>query len=306
MTDITPLAGETDPGISDNSQSETAGSMLRSAREAAGLHVAALAVAMKVPVKKLEALESDRLDLLPDAVFVRALASSVCRNLKIDSAPVLARLPLHDVPRLGDAQRSINTPFHRSGEGRVWAVPSSFKQPALVLAVFFVLAALALWVLPEWHVQPMPQTEATSEDVAPAPGSIPSEPFVVPAADLVSGSPIAASAVPVAPAPVASDPVAAPLIPLVDSVVPDVAPKVAGGSVLAITARESSWVEVMDARGQVLVRRNLSAGEAVGPVGQLPLSVVVGRADMTDVLVRGKSMDLAGIARDNVARFEVK
>lgn len=306
MTDRTLLTAETDPGASDNSQSETAGSMLRTAREAAGLHVAALAVAMKVPVKKLEALESDRLDLLPDAVFVRALASSVCRNLKIDSAPVLARLPQHDMPRLGDVQRSINTPFHRSGEGRVWAIPSSLKQPALMLTIFFVLAALALWALPEWHMQPRQQTEASSEDVAPVQGSIPSEPFVVPAADLVSGNAIGTSVVPVAPAPAASDPVAVPSMPLVDSVVPEVAPKVAGGSVLTVTARESSWVEVTDARGQVLVRRNLSAGEAVGPVGQLPLSVVVGRADMTEVLVRGKAMDLAGIARENVARFEVK
>ena len=57
----------------------TAGSLLRTAREREGLHIAALAVSMKVPVKKLEALEADRLDLLPDAVFVRALAASVCR-----------------------------------------------------------------------------------------------------------------------------------------------------------------------------------------------------------------------------------
>ena len=37
----------------------TAGALLRQAREASGLHIAALAVTMKVPVKKLEALESD-------------------------------------------------------------------------------------------------------------------------------------------------------------------------------------------------------------------------------------------------------
>ena len=36
----------------------TAGMMMRNAREAAGLHVAALAVSMKIPVKKLEALEA--------------------------------------------------------------------------------------------------------------------------------------------------------------------------------------------------------------------------------------------------------
>ncbi|NJM43298.1 MAG: helix-turn-helix domain-containing protein [Brachymonas sp.] len=73
--------------------SKSAGQMLREAREAHGLHVAALAVSMKVPVKKLEALEADRLEDLPDAVFVRALASSVCRALKIDAAPILAKLP---------------------------------------------------------------------------------------------------------------------------------------------------------------------------------------------------------------------
>src|SRR3954467_4745083 len=78
----------------------TAGAMLRRAREAAGLHIAALAVALKVPVRKLEALEENRLDQLPDAGFMRALASSVCRALKIDSQPVLDRLPQTAAPRL--------------------------------------------------------------------------------------------------------------------------------------------------------------------------------------------------------------
>ena len=68
---------------------ETAGAILRRAREATGLHIAALAVSLKVPVRKLEALEADRLEQLGDAVFVRALASSVCRSLKMDPAPVL-------------------------------------------------------------------------------------------------------------------------------------------------------------------------------------------------------------------------
>jgi cytoskeletal protein RodZ len=58
--------------------------MLRDARHAAGIHIEALAVALKVPVSKLEALEADNYQVLPDAVFVRALASSVCRSLKID------------------------------------------------------------------------------------------------------------------------------------------------------------------------------------------------------------------------------
>ena len=90
--------------------------MLRQAREALGLHVAALAVALKVPVRKLEALEEDRYDQLPDAVFVRALASSVCRTLKIDPQPVLDRLPQTAKPRLINDRDGINTPFRAPSE----------------------------------------------------------------------------------------------------------------------------------------------------------------------------------------------
>jgi cytoskeleton protein RodZ len=72
------------PGVAGG---RTAGTLLREARMEAGLHIAALAVALKVPVAKLEALEADNFAVLPDTVFVRALASSVCRTLKIDSAP---------------------------------------------------------------------------------------------------------------------------------------------------------------------------------------------------------------------------
>jgi cytoskeleton protein RodZ len=89
----------------------TAGTLLRRAREATGLHVAALAVSLKVPVRKLEALEEDRYDLLTDAVFVRALASSVCRTLKIDPQPVLDRLPQTTPPRLARDVDGINANF---------------------------------------------------------------------------------------------------------------------------------------------------------------------------------------------------
>ena len=69
----------------------SAGTILCQAREAAGLHIAVLAVSLKVPVAKLEALETDRLDELPDAVFARALAASVCRQLSSRSRAAYQR-----------------------------------------------------------------------------------------------------------------------------------------------------------------------------------------------------------------------
>ena len=80
----------------------------------------------------------------------------------------------------------------------------------------------------------------------------------------------------------------------------------AAAGILTFSATSQSWVEVTDARGTVLLRRNLVAGEIVGASGSLPMSAVVGRADATRVEVRGKALDLIPVTRDNVARFEVK
>ncbi|MFS2053598.1 helix-turn-helix domain-containing protein, partial [Variovorax sp. CT11-76] len=60
----------------DNSD-KSAGTMLREAREAHGLHIEMVAAALKVPAQKLLALEADDIAALPDPVFARALAVGV-------------------------------------------------------------------------------------------------------------------------------------------------------------------------------------------------------------------------------------
>jgi cytoskeleton protein RodZ len=70
------------------------GALIKAAREKSGIHLAILAVNLKVSVKQLEALESDQFDKLPEPVFARALAAKVCRLLHIDASPVLALMPV--------------------------------------------------------------------------------------------------------------------------------------------------------------------------------------------------------------------
>ena len=65
-------------------------------------------------------------------------------------------------------------------------------------------------------------------------------------------------------------------------------------------------IQVKDAAGAVVLQRNLAAEESVSVSAPAPLAVVIGRADATEVVVRGKPFDLAGVSRENVARFEVK
>ena len=58
--------GQFAPGGQESSPLPQAspGEMLRAARQAAGVHIEALAVSLKVPISKLEALEADDFDAL--------------------------------------------------------------------------------------------------------------------------------------------------------------------------------------------------------------------------------------------------
>jgi cytoskeleton protein RodZ len=302
--------------------SVTAGALLRDAREAAGLHIAALAVALKVPVAKLEALEADNFSALPDMVFVRALASSVCRTLKIDPQAVLALLPQGEGPRLsagdvglnapvkGFAGRSSAAPFKGAGtRSFVWAVGLLLIGAALMMFLPRGLDAdlSALLKQPETTTKiPMP-TGNVAQEISVAVGAEQRVPSAAPAP-----APAAAAGVGVElpagesikPAGIASHPI---VLPSVEASAPSSAPAAdAPSGVLAFKARSESWIQVRDAAGALVLQRNLAPNELVSVSGVLPLAVVIGRADATEVFVRGKPYDIGPVSRENVARFEVK
>lgn len=252
-----------------------AGNLLRNAREATGLHVAALAISLKVPVKKLEALEAGRIDLLPDLTFARALAASVCRTLKIDPITVLAHFPATGVSRLGAEAPSINTPYRPTGSGPRLSLRGQMLNPSVLAVVALLIAAVAVVLWPKSSDAPKevaavlaPGVEATEAPVVP-----------VPMAD-------------------ASESVS------VESVV---APALTSAThAVVLTAQSESWVKVTDARGVVGVGRTLKAGETVEVTGPFPMAVVVGRVDAVQLQVNGQPYDMAAFPKDRVARFEVK
>jgi cytoskeleton protein RodZ len=81
---------------------------------------------------------------------------------------------------------------------------------------------------------------------------------------------------------------------------------VPGKEMVQFKARGKTWVEVIDGKGVVVLRRVLTDGEQAGVGGQAPLAVVVGNADVTDVWIRGKVFEIKSMSQGNVARFEVK
>ena len=275
-------------------QTVTAGMMLRNAREAAGLHVAALAVSMKIPVKKLEALEADRLDLLLDAVFVRAFAASVCRALKIDAAPILEKLPQSSAPRLNVGRNGLNAPFRVPGGPSGLSAATFVSKPWMWAVVGLLLAAIFLIFLPQSQA---PEAVSSSDQTPAVLFPTPNQSALTPAPNEILAE---ASAPPVAPAPSIVDAGS----PAHNQIILENSS--ANAQVIVFKASGPSWVEVTDSKGVVQARKTLSSGESLGVSGALPLSVVVGRVDVIEVEVRGKAFSILPIAKDNVARFEVK
>jgi cytoskeleton protein RodZ len=312
--------------------SGSAGALLREAREAMGIPVEELAAILKVVPRKIELLEADRFDEFPDPVFVRALAQSLCRSLKIDAAAVLALLPKTPHQRLDKIHVSLNAQYRDRPTQLITDDWSGVAKPLIWGPALLVLAAAVIYLFPTSWLSPAKVSPRAASTVTAANDAA----SAAPGASAVAASPVVATTTPTdagvregssvvtmagptlapAPAPAAAQLNApSPASPVAtapataqaaapEAPVDKVAPQVSG--VLQFRTSADSWIEVQDARGVMLLSRGLEAGEAVGLNGAMPMKVTIGNVRATQVIFRAKPMDLALFTRDNIARFELK
>ena len=299
----------------------TAGQLLREARLKAGVHLAVLSVTLKVPVRQLEALEADELDPSKGPVFYRGLASSVCRHLHTDAAPILALLPQTSA-HLQPLVRSVQ-PLESEGSVRISSVPWGrmlSSQVVWVAALLLFLTGAFLWMPgpAQWawldDVKSLMADEVVSQEVT--------EPVVTPPATVTEILPVpvvpTASADASSPAPSASmvnpaspiSPALAPAAPMSQPVqsAPPAKPAVSASAEpeWVFSASGDSWLEVRNAQKAVVWSGVVKAGESTRIQSPLPVSVVVGRAQVVTATLRGQPFDLKPHTQVTVARFEVK
>lgn len=273
----------------------SAGQLIKQARMQAGLHIAALAVTLKVPVKRLEALEDDNLNLLPDMVFVRALAASVCNTLKIDPEPILALMPKSGSTRLDNVSKSIDTPIRRSALSNDKVNPMDFmKTPWMIGGAALLLGAAAIYF---WPAMKSDSTKTIQESKTSGVIEMASK-----ESNAIQVTPVVATPVTAATAPAISTDTANQSSALTASA----NTTTVSDGIVAFKASGDTWIEVKDAKGATVFKQLMKAGESAGANGVLPLSVTVGSTNFTQVLVRGQVKDLTSIAKNNVAFFEVK
>ncbi len=290
-------ADETESPPVPLSAAERAGALLRSSREAAGYSLETLAAVVKVPVRKLKALEEGRLDALPEPVFVRGMVVGICRVLHADPQAILALLPATPAKRLVHDGVMAPVLFQTVGADSPYRPLEVLAKPHVRWALALVLGAWLLYFWPDiatWSQQSTPDAKVLTVSqpwVANGTVALPEQGLgsVPPVAEQAGQANTGVASVPGVQAGVSAD---ATLVP--------------GDELVHFKARGKTWVEVLDGKGLVVLRRVLADGEQTGAGGQPPLAVVVGNADVTEVWVRGKVFEIKSISQGNVARFEVK
>jgi len=308
MTEYSSPTSTPLPASAGLSEATPPGELLRQARETAGLPIASVAAMLKVPVERLQALEAGRYQELPNLTFTRALASSVCRVLKINPALVLQGLPHGSSVKLGTDRPIQISSFdsHRRGQFRLPAA-LHLGTPLVLSLLVLVLAVALWWWLPQHGAELAADAEA--DTAAPAGAAPPEAVLVEPLVPVVAESPAAVMpvvepipAAPVAPAPVA--PVASAPVTAVPAAA--VAQPAMGQPLLQLRAHSVTWVQLKDGAGKELQQRTLQPGQTLDYSGDVPLQVVLGRAGGVEVIVRGQVFDTSAYAPNKVVRFEVK
>lgn len=245
------------------------GARLAAAREKEGLSVGEMAGRLRLHVNQVRALESENFKQLPEAAYVRGFVRSYARSLGLDPEPLVEDLNSKIAPPVNSVVDGIARARDYSP---VRAAAQERASRSLVLGLS-VVALVALGAL-GWYATRQSRPE-------PAPAAAPA-PAPAAKADEAAQAPV------VEPAPAPSQPLNE------------------AASVLALTFNGSSWVEVTDASGAVVVSRIANAGEVLHPAGTLPLSVVIGDATKATVTLRGQPFNLEAATKANIARFTVK
>jgi len=308
------IDSETTPASAGPRQT-TAGSKLKAAREAAGLSLDAVAQQLKLAPRQVKALEDDDWQRLPGRTFARGFARNYARFVRLDPEAVLALLPGPDTtpalerPALAASRRPMGEiPIERVSKPSTlrWLIPLLLVGAVAAIA-YYEFSRSKLRLLPDM------MSSAVSHRSAVSPTTPPPAPRTTPS---TSGTATTVLPNPMAGATIAAPAASAPK----DSAVAQPAPAAAGApgagaasvgapapeASLVLKFRGTSWVEVKDANGRVVVQMTGGSGMTQTVSAVPPIELALGNAPDVDVTFRGQPLDLSPYVRGGVARVALR
>ncbi len=283
------------------------GTLLRRARERAGLGADDLAGQLKLAKGTLEALERDDFAALSEPVYVRGYYRKIAKVLPIAEAelinaynarvkPPQSALPLRRLPLAGGVAAGASRHAQGPGVG--------------LLVGALILVGLAVAVLTREPPRRLVDTVATDAPAAPAPQPV--APAPVPPSDTGATTASTNAAAtngeavqPPAAAPATGVPATTTTAPAAPAATHSAIPAVPNQLVLDFT--EASYVRVEDNQGKTLKIGLVRGGERHALDGAPPYTVFLGNAQNVKVFLGGQPVDFSAHvdAQNDTARFTV-
>lgn len=257
------------------------GAVLREAREHLGLSLADVESRLKFASRQIEALEADNFTRLPEISFVRRFVRSYAKLLQLDSAPLLASLPIAPAqPSLHTASVAIDVPFPN--------IYATRRINIIWLSTGLIVAAITL-VLFIWLNRGMPiMQQATMETI-----ELPT-PMPIPASRVIAASPPDALAV-------------SPKISTTTKIIQAESRSASKQSAsIRLKFDADSWVKVTDSDDKILLSQLNSSGSEQHLKGRPPFSVVIGNISGVHLYYQGKLVKLAAFYNGGIARLTLE
>ncbi len=279
MTGITDLHND----LPTTSQAgEGPGRLLRQAREKTKLSLEDLSAQIKLARATLDALERDDFAHLNEPVYVRGYYRKLSKVLPVAEAELMAaydRVAGHKAPP--HPSKLILAGGAELGSGR----RISPKLAIAIILLGLLAGALAFWGKNRSAQPPAPVVTAPPAAVVAPPEVMPSAP-----------APESSSMLPAAEAMATPAPT--------EAAAAQPAPAGGGSGALKISFTDSSWTEVKDATGKVLLSGLVAAGNSQLLDGQPPFVVFLGNAPGVSITYNGQPFDILPFRRgDNTARI---
>jgi cytoskeleton protein RodZ len=292
-------------------QPATAGSTLRSAREAAGLSVDDVAQQLKLAPRQVQALEDDDYQRLPGRTFARGFARNYARFIQVDPDRILALMPV------GEGAPALERPTFAAARRPMGEIPveRTTKRSSAPRMLFLLLALVAAGAAAYYEYvhkgsdarrDAAADSARTTTTVIPAPQSPTASGATTAMPNPVTADSATTAATPSASTSDASPGAAAPPDTAATPAGAGAAPAKASDAALVLTFKGTSWAEVKDANGRVILQMTGGPGMTQTVTGTPPLELSLGNAPEVAVSFRGQSLDLAPFTRGVVARVSLK
>lgn len=271
------------------------GAVLRAAREAEGISVGDMAVQCRLAVTQIRALEEERLENLPEPVYVRAFIRGYAHALKIDPAPLVDDYMMR-CGRRGAAVEVGQLPNRSPSREAVFHEPP--KNRTLKAVLFVVLAALVgggIWAV---YTDQFASLHTSSEAQKVESGANEAKETKTPAAEPAESAaapsdaaPETQPAQPSAPAAAqAQPPAAAPVLHKVEF-------RLGAGA---------SWVQVIAPNGRNVVASEMRPQSVQAYEIPKGSRFTIGNAGVVSLTIDGEVYPLDGVVRNGIARFTIE